>query len=95
MAILDDVKKSLGIIHNKLDDDIETAIKACQIDLQMAGVVDIDDTDPLTAQAIKLYCRSWYNYQGVSERYEQYYNSVKNAMAVCGLYNGGSSDAQQ
>lgn len=87
MALLDDVKLSLGISHTKLDTDITTAIDACKLDLSVGGVVVIEDVDALTAQAIKLYCRAWYNYQGNSERWERAYSALKQSMALCGDYN--------
>lgn len=87
MALLDDVKLSLGISHAKLDSDISGAIAACKVDLSVSGVVIINDTDALTEQAVKLYCRAWYNYQGNSERWERAYVALKQSMALCGDYN--------
>lgn len=89
MALLDDVKTSLGISHSKLDADITLAISACKKDLAMAGVSVIYESDALTEQAVKLYCRAWYNYQGAGERYSTAYTALKNSMALCGDYNAG------
>ena len=91
MALLENVKLSLGISHSKLDSDISTAIAAAKLDLSTAGVNKVEDADPLVEQAVKLYCRTWYNYQGMSERWEKAYAGLKNSMALCGDYNGGDT----
>lgn len=93
MALLTDVKLSLGISHNQLDADINDAIAACRTDLEAAGVVVCSDTDALTKQATKLYCRYWYNYQGLTERWEKAYNALKQSMALSGDYNEVPDDA--
>lgn len=87
MAILDDIKKSLHITNAANDEDISGAIAACKIDLGVAGVAVVSDTDALTAQAIKLYCREYFNYQGEGERWGKAYTALKNSMALCGDYN--------
>jgi hypothetical protein len=87
MAITTDVKKSLHITNTANDDDINGVIEACKIDLKVAGVTVITDTDALTVQAIKLYCRAYFNYQGEGERWQKAYNSLRDSMALCGDYN--------
>lgn len=92
MAILDDVKTSLRISHNKLDGEIAEVINACKLDLGIAGVANVTDTDALTMQAIKMYARGWFNYQGNAERYNMAYVALKQSMALCGDYNEVSAD---
>lgn len=87
MAILDDIKKSLHIANTANDDDISGVISACKIDLTLSGVNIVNDTDALTKQAIKLYARGYFNYQGDGERWQAAYDSLKNSMALCGDYN--------
>lgn len=87
MAILDDVKTSLRISHNKLDGEITEVINACKLDLSIAGVSNVTDTDALTVQAIKMYARGWFNYQGNADRYQAAYVALKQSMALCGDYN--------
>lgn len=87
MAILDDVRNDLRITSNDFDTEINTAIMSAEKRLQMIGVNTIDETDPLTAQAITLYCRSWFNYQGDAERYTNAFEKLADAMALSGEYN--------
>jgi Cu/Ag efflux pump CusA len=84
--IINQVKRSLGITHGKLDGDIDDTIKAAKADMGIAGV---EGEDALVTQAIKLYARYIYNYQGQSERWERAYRALKDAMALCGDYKNG------
>lgn len=91
MELLDAVKLSLGITHGKLDEEISAAIAAGKADLRRAGVGILDDTDPLAAQAVKLYCKWQYNFQGAADRYERAYAGLRDAMCLCGDYWGGNA----
>lgn len=61
MALLDDVKTALRISHNALDTDIAQTIIIAQQELLRSGVVNIDTTEPLIAEAIKTYCLEKYS----------------------------------
>lgn len=87
MAILDDVKKSLHITNTANDADISDAIEACKIDLTLGGALIVNEEDALTKQAIKLYVRGYFNYQGEGERWQKAYSALKDSMALCGDYN--------
>lgn len=84
--MLDKIKKSLRISHNKLDDDIQSNIDACLLDLAIAGVNTII-VDELIMQAIKFYCKWQYDFCGNADRYEKAYYNLKMALALCGDYN--------
>lgn len=98
MAILDDVKISLGgISHTRLDSEIEAAINAACLDLHIGGAESVDNAcnaDPLVVQAIKNYCRYWFNYQGNGEFWFSSYKALRDSMALCGLYNRGEDDEE-
>lgn len=87
MAILTDVKNSLHITNAANDADIADVIAAAEIDLKIAGILVVNEADALTKQAIKLYCRAYFNYQGEGERWQKAYNSLRDSMALCGDYN--------
>lgn len=82
MAILDDVKSSLGIRTQQKDADISDTINSAKKLLRLHGVNVINDTDPHTAQLIKLYCRGWYNYQGNGEQYMHAFRMAADQMAL-------------
>lgn len=54
------IKLALRISHSVLDDDIAADIEACLSDLEMHGIADPKDSDPLIFNAVKLYCKSLY-----------------------------------
>lgn len=87
MAILDEIKTSLRITHTLLDSEITSEIAACKTDLQMAGVITVDETDALTVRAITLYCRGMHDYAGKGDRHTEAYEKLKISMALSGFYN--------
>lgn len=87
-TLINTVKTDLGITSNRRDGDIETAVMAAERRLNMIGVQLVEETDDVTVQAVKLYCRSWFNFQGDGERYEKAFEQLANAMAHAGEYRG-------
>lgn len=72
MALLDDVKTALRISHNALDTDIAQTIIIAQQELLRSGVVNIDTTEPLIAEAIKTYCLEKYSDDNnTADRYDK------------------------
>lgn len=60
MNILQKIKQSLRISHEKLDEDIQADIDAGLADLRVCGVTYAAESDPLIFNAVKLWCRSLY-----------------------------------
>lgn len=88
MLTVTDVKRDLRISHAKLDDDIEQIMESARLDLAMSGVDAMKD-DALMDTAVKLYCRWQYGFCGKPEQYERAYTALKQALSLCGDYNGG------
>ena len=86
MALIDDVKLSLRIRNVAYDKEIEDLIDICKADLTIAGVQVVDEIEPLTAQAIKLYCKGNFGYDENSEKFQQAYESLKIVMALASDY---------
>ena len=63
-------------------------------ELRMHGVRAIDEEDPLTAQALKFYCRGFFNFQGDGERYMKAFEHLADSMALSGDYNTEISNEQ-
>ena len=57
-TLLNKVKTTLRISHDKLDPDIQDSIDACMADLEACGVIHATATDPLIVNAVKLFCRA-------------------------------------
>ena len=88
MALIDDVKMSLRILHNALDADVGANIAACKKDLSIGGVEVIDDSDALTIQAVKLYCRWQFDFNAKGEQHQKAYSMLRESMALSGDYSG-------
>ncbi len=87
MALIDEVKVALRIRNTAFDGEIHGLIEACKVDLSIAGVKVINEVDPLTKQAIVLYCKGNFGYDDNPERFLQAFNSLKQSMSLCGDYN--------
>lgn len=88
------IRQSMMIKHNKLDDDIKRYLDTCLQDMQMAGV-NKDKESNLKDTACELYCKWQFDYMGQGERYEKAYKDLRDAMSLCGLYNGRESDEKR
>lgn len=86
--MLEKIKTSLRVSHNKLNDDIQDLIDACLLDLKTSGVVKIEENDPLILQAVKVYCKAhfWTDHKN-TDKFQESYESMKMHLALCGEYN--------
>jgi len=84
-AILSVVRDALRRTSKKLDDtELTPLIAAAKTDLSAAGVGVIDDTDPLTQAAIRLFVL-WMIEK--DEKQRQFYEVLKNGMAINSDYS--------
>lgn len=74
------------------EEEVTLLIQAAGADLNRRGVNIVDPEDPLTKQAIKLYCKGNYGYDKGSERFQQAYESLADAMSLSGDYEGGDQN---
>lgn len=60
----------------------------------MKGVRNIDDSENLTRQAVKLYCRANFANGDTKERelYADRYEKLAAAMSLCAFYNEEAAD---
>lgn len=88
------VKTSLRITSDLFDDDLTELIETCKADMTVKGVEVIDESNMLTRQAIKLYCRASFANGDVKERelYNDRYIKLVEAMALCSLYESSDLD---
>lgn len=98
MALLDKVKLSLRISHDRLDDDITDTIAACRLELIRAGVLEeiANATDnELVDMAIKTYCQMVYSNSdkvkdGFSDSFKYQLDNLRKSGGYG--YSGGDSD---
>jgi len=87
MALIDDVKISLRIKTDAFDTEITPIIEACKIDLRLAGVNVIEETDPLIQRAVILYSKANFGNNSDSEKYQKSYDMLKCSLSLAGDYN--------
>lgn len=84
---LDKVKLALRIKHTALDEDIQADIDSCLADLQLCGIIDPKETDPLIFNAVKLYCRASYTDDPVkAAAYQARYDALKGSLMLAEGY---------
>lgn len=84
--MLNEIRKSMRITHNALDDDIQRNIDTCLLDLERVGV-DITKESELKIKACELYCKSEFDYQGKGDIYKKKYEDLRDSMSMAGDYN--------
>ncbi len=87
-AILKDVKDAIRVKADSVNDEVEGLIAACKKEMEIAGILVIDETDPLVKQAIKLYCKAHYGYDEKSEKFRASFEALRDSMALSGEYSG-------
>ena len=56
--MLEAVKTALGISSDVYNDEFNNLIASAKADLQLSGIVVIEDTDPLMITAVSSYCQA-------------------------------------
>lgn len=94
MISAEQIRQSMMIKHDKLDRNIERYIGTCLQDMQMAGA-NIKKESNLLDTACEFYCKWKLDYMGQGERHEKAYKDLRDAMSLCGLYNGRELDEKR
>ena len=90
--MVDKIKISLRLTHDRLDGEITDLITACKADLRTAGVIRIEDSDPLILLAVTLFCKWTYNHNGQGEKHLMAYESLKTPLRLAGDLFGGDDN---
>lgn len=88
--LLPQAKKWLWAISDASDDEYKQTINACVLDLQNAGAGEVDLSDPLIQQAVKLYLKAQAGYEDDASRFEEAYEHLKRALAISYRYKEGN-----
>ena len=94
--MLKKIKLSMRIFHDVLDDDINSNIDACMLDLQRVGIsANIavgTSSDALISKAAELYCKWQNDFNAKGEQYQKAYEKLRDAISLCDTY-AGSGDS--
>lgn len=85
--MLERVKLSLRITADTFDDELESLIDAALLDLGIAGLVDIDETDPLIILAVVTYCKMHFGSPEDYDRLAAAYHSMKSTLGIVSSYS--------
>ncbi|MCD8200372.1 MAG: head-tail connector protein [Coriobacteriaceae bacterium] len=84
--MLEQVRKALRVKTGEFDDEIQSIIDACLIDLGIAGAEEISDDNALVRQAVILYAKCHFGFSDDAERYAERYQALKITMANASEY---------
>lgn len=88
MKMLDDIKIALRISNTNFDDEINNLIDAAKLDLEIAGVTVIDETDALIKRAVTMYVKANFGWDNPDmEKLNAAYTTLKQHLVLCGDYN--------
>lgn len=89
MALLENVKRALRVSHNALDEaEIVPLIEAAKKELAIAGVVAVEESDPMIIRFVTAYAKAHFGYDNPeAERFERIANSIKSTLSQVGGYN--------
>jgi len=89
MNLLEKIKKSLRITSSVFDDEITDLIDAALAELRLSGVLNLEETDPLIARAVTIYCKAHFGLDNPeSQKYQESFNALKMHLALSGEHNG-------
>lgn len=82
---VEDIRKSMRISHDAINNEINRNLQACLLDLERVGV-DAAKDGPLIDKACELYCKWQQDYQGKADQYKRNYEELRDAMSLAGDY---------
>lgn len=87
-TLLEMVKANIRVSHRKLDSaEVVPLIEAAKKELAIAGVVTVDESDPMIQRAVIAYAKAHFGYDNPeAERFERAFNSLKNLLSQAGDY---------
>lgn len=84
--MVEKVKRTLRLTTNVFDEDIEDLIDAALGDLGIAGVDNLDDSDPMVIRAIETYCKLHFGEPEEADRLKRSYDEQKAQLSTNSRY---------
>lgn len=84
--MLDKVKMALRISTDAFDDELNTLIDASYLDLGIAGVDNLVETDPLIIRAVCTYCKINFGQCDDYDRLKKSYDEQKAQLGMSSTY---------
>ena len=84
--MLEKVKLALRITTTAFDEEISDLIAAAMADLRIAGIVSLEETDPLIIRAVTTYCRANFGSPDEYDRLKAAYDEQKAQLQIATGY---------
>lgn len=87
--MLNKVKLALRINNDAYDTEINSLIRACKKELELAGIAfsNINSNDEMIIQAVILYCKAYFGFDNAdADRYIKSYESLKTFLCTNNKY---------
>lgn len=84
--MLEKVKLALRITTTAFDEEISDLIAAAIADLRIAGIVSLEETDPLIIRAVTTYCRANFGSPDEYDRLKAAYDEQKAQLQIATGY---------
>lgn len=81
-----ELKRTLRVATSSAEGEIEDLVYAAIQDMKITGVIYKGELDPLSRQAVKLYCKGNYGYDENAEHFQKAYEALRDSMALSGEY---------
>lgn len=86
--MINDIKPVLRITNNSFDVEINDLIEAAKTDLQLSGVKNFDEEDPLIKRAVTTYVKANFGWDNPdSDKLNVSYNMIKQHLTLSTDYN--------
>lgn len=84
--MLEKVKLALKISTEDFDSEIQDLINAAYLDLSIAGITNLDETDSLIIRAVITYCRANWSSPADYDKLKASYDEQKAQMSMSSSY---------
>ena len=91
MSLLNQVKMALRVTTTAFDSEIEDLIDAAELDIGLAGVINVE-ADPLITRAIITYCRLHFGQPDDFDRLKKSYDEQKAQLGMATMYTDWGED---
>lgn len=91
MLLIEELKRIVRVRSADAEFELEGLAASCKKEMEIAGIYG-DEADPLYRQALRLYCKAHYGYDEDAERFQEAFESLRDAMALSGDYAKEAAD---
>lgn len=82
----DTIKLRLRLTTDAFNDQIDAYITECKMELELQGVVNISDSDPMVISCCEAYAKYKFNYEGGQEWYYRRFTMLRDSMSKMQKY---------